>query len=154
MPVAARGTRRRVTFDPLNEYWPIWSPDGTRIAYSSDRSGPGELYARRADGTGDEAVLLRTPDAESASDWSADGRYLFYEASPASDTTRTDLWVLDVTSGQPRRLTSTPFEEWGTRISPDGKWITYSSDESGRRETYVTSFPAPGERHRHRWRCG
>jgi Tol biopolymer transport system component len=141
-----RGGRRRLTHDPLNDFYPIWSPDGTRVVYASDRSLFVHLFVSRTDGAGKEEALLETPQMKSATDWSPDGRYLFFEAASDANTSKNDLWVLDMTDRQPRRLTTTDFDEWGSRLSPDGRWITYVSDESGRREIYVTSFPTLGER--------
>lgn len=142
----ARGARRRLTHDPLNDFLPVLSPDGSRVVYASDRSEFVHLYTRRTDGTGEEELLLQNNQMKSPSDWSRDGRYLFFEATSDANTSKADLWVLDMTDRKPTRLTNTDFDEWRTRISPDGRWITYVSDESGRRETYVTSFPLLGER--------
>jgi serine/threonine protein kinase len=141
-----RGGRRRLTHDPLNDFLPVWSPDGTRVVYGSDRSLFTHLFMSRTDGAGKEEALLQTPQMKSPTDWSPDGRHLFFDAASDANTSKNDLWVLDMTDRKPRRLTTTDFDEWGSRMSPDGRWITYLSDESGRREIYVTSFPTLGER--------
>jgi len=142
----ARGARRRMTHDPLNDFLPIWSNDDSRVVYGSDRSIVTHLYARRADGTGEEEIILKNDQTKAPSDWSRDGRYLFYEVAADHDTSRNDLWVLDMVERKPRQLTATTFDEFGARLSPDGRWLTYLSDENGRREVYVASFPSLAQR--------
>jgi Tol biopolymer transport system component len=142
-----RGTRRRLTHHPLNDYEPVWSPDGRQIAYSSDRNVKPDLFVRNADGTGEEQVLYASPELKVASSWSPDGRYLVYDAAFEGDPERNpDLFFYDFQEKRATRLTNTPSEEWGGRVSPDGRFLSYVSDETGRYELYVTSFPAPGPR--------
>jgi eukaryotic-like serine/threonine-protein kinase len=142
-----RGTRRRLTHHPLNDYEPVWSPDGRRIAYSSDRNVKPDLFVRNADGTGEEEQLYASPELKVPNSWSPDGRYLVFDATLEGDPERNpDLYFYDLQAKRATRLTSTPSEEWGARVSPDGRFLSYVSDETGRYELYVTSFPNPGPR--------
>jgi eukaryotic-like serine/threonine-protein kinase len=113
---------------------PIWSPDGSRVFYTSDRGDGYRLYETNASGAG-PARLASTTRADSVNDVAPDGRSVLYES-------RFDLWVLD--QGKPTPITQTPSRERDGRFSPDGKWIAYTSDESGDPEVYVQSFPTPG----------
>lgn len=138
----ARGTETRFTFDPRNDLQSIWSPDGSRIVWASDREGVYNLYQKAASGAGQDEVLLRSPYGKFPLSWSADGRFLlFYEANRQ---TRADLWVLPMEGErQPWPWLNTPANETFAAFSPDSKWIAYQSDESGRHEIYVQAF-APG----------
>ncbi len=142
----ARGFRRRLTFDPLNDGFPVWSPDGKTIVFSTDRNVHYDLFARPADGNGPEVALLEAADAKEPSDWSRDGQYILFNRRPlAGDTS--DIWVLPMRGERkPFPLLQTPFAEAWASLSPDGRWVAFASDESGRNEIYVTSFPTPGPR--------
>ncbi len=134
----------RFTFGPSNNTLAAWSPDGRRIAFGSDRSGPWDIYVKAVVGTGQEQALLTSGALyKNVSQWSPDGRYIVYEVAETS--TGWDLWLLPVEGGgKPMPYLCTPRNErWGT-ISPDGRWMAYFSDESGRWELYVQSFPTPG----------
>ena len=135
----------RLTFNPANEEFPIWSPDGTRIVWASNREGPYHLYEKASNGAGQETVLLKSDYFKFPTDWSADGHYIIYrEINPK---TKYDIWALPVTgpdSGKPFPVLQTEANEAAATLSPDGKWIAYTSDESGRYEVYVQSFPAGG----------
>ncbi|MEE8252215.1 MAG: hypothetical protein V3R24_10800, partial [Gemmatimonadales bacterium] len=138
------GRSSRFTFDPERDADPVWSPDGQTIAFRSFRDGQVNVY-QRAVGVVGEAKLLLTSDArKEALDWSPDGRFLAF----GSDS---DLWALPLFGdGNPVRVTATPFNEDHPRISPDGRWIAYESDESGTsgQEVYIQSFPVPGPKYR------
>ena len=132
----------RTTLDTPDEICPVWSPDGQRFVFSSNRSGLNDLY-QRALGGGDE-LLLKSPSLKIATDWSRDGRYLLYRVH---NETRSDLWVLPLVGGTaPYPLTETRFDEREGQFSPDGKWVAYQSDESGRYEIYLQPFTGSGER--------
>jgi Tol biopolymer transport system component len=134
----ARGTTSRFTFDPANDTTPVWSPDGRRIAFTSTRKGKGDLYVKDASGTGQESVLLESPEEKYASDWSRDGKTLIF----ASLGTSWDVWALPLEGERkPYPLTSTPYVEFAGRLSPDGRLLAYHSNESGRDEVYVQEFP-------------
>ena len=136
-----RGTPTHLTFDPANDLSPIWSPDGTRIAFASNREGTPNLYQKLSSGAGNDELLFKSGDAKLPNDWSPDGRYILYqERSPSWD-----LWVLPLfEERKPVIFLQTDFAESYGRFSPDGRWITYVSNESGKREVYVRGFPASG----------
>jgi serine/threonine protein kinase len=135
-----RGVLSRFTFDAATDASPVWSPDGSRIVFQTNRSGAFDLYLKPTTGTGGETVLLATKQTKSAADWSADGRYLLYRT--VDPTTGFDIWALPFDGDrQPFPVVRTPFEERDGQFSPDGNWIVYQSNESGRMEIYVQPFP-------------
>jgi hypothetical protein len=137
----ARGATARFTFGGDHDYAPVWSPDSRRIIFGSTRTGRCELYVGFASGEGKEE-LLYTADKDSflfPTDWSGDGRYVLYTTTNAR--TKEDLWVLPLEGDQkPFVFQQTQFGEKNGRFSPNGKWIAYTSDESGRWEVYVREF--------------
>ena len=138
---AERGQTSRLTSERTDEFRPLWFPDGRQLAYESDHLGFYDIYRRSADGGPEEAMLLDKHD-KGIEDISADGRYALYTS--ATDGPRGDLWALPL-SGKPDpiRLTQTPeFTEGTPRFSPDGRWIVFRSDETGRPEIYVQPFPS------------
>jgi serine/threonine protein kinase len=139
----ASGKPTRFTFDPAQDLFAMWSPDGSRIVFSSDRQGPRNLYQRSATGAGKEELLLKTDFNTYPNDWSADGRFILYIVNDAK--TQIDMWVLPLFGDQkPFPFLQTEANERGARFSPDGRWIAYISDESGINQVYVQSFPASG----------
>jgi Tol biopolymer transport system component len=142
----ARGLRSRFTFDPAADRWPVWSPDGTRVAFSSNRTGLFKLYVRSYAGSGTEEPVLESDRDQILSDWSPDGRYLLYETR-GDPKTRSDVWAVPLTGERkPFPVLQTTYREVEAMFSPDGHWVAYNSDESGRSEVYVTSFPGPGRK--------
>ena len=138
----ARGTPRRLTFDPANDIYPIWSPDGSRIVFGSNRDGTVNLYQKLSSGAGNDELLFKSDDGKLPTDWSPDGRYILYQDVSQKGL---DLWVLPLLDeGKPVLFRQTDFQEMYGRFSPDGRWIAYVSDESGKREVYVRSFPDSG----------
>jgi len=139
-----RGSSTRFTFEPGSDNVPVWSPDGSRIAFVSNRDGGVfNLYQKNSSGTGDDELLLKTPNNKLLNDWSADGRYLLYQEDDPK--TKSDVWVLPLFGDRkPVRVLGTPFNEQSASFSPDGRWIAYSSDESGTSQVYVQDFPASG----------
>ena len=138
----SRGVLSRFTFDAANETFPIWSPDGSRIAFSRNQEG-GRLYQKSATGAGNEELLLARPGIPNPTDWSPDGRFLLYRYTPPNMTT--DIWALPMQGERkPFPVVATNFIERDGQFSPDGKWIAYQSDESGRFEIYIQPFPGPG----------
>ena len=139
----ARGLRTRFTFDPADQLTSIWSPDGARILFNSRRNGSLDLYEKAASGAGSEDTLLSDKVDKFPASWSPDGKFILYVSSGPSRSN--DLFVLPLTGDRkPVPFPPTSFSEPEARISPDGRWVAYSSNESGRNEIYVASFPGPG----------
>jgi Tol biopolymer transport system component len=139
----ARGVSTRFTFERGADIWPVWTPDGSEIIFSSNRSGVYRIYRKPSDGSRDE-VLVHAPGgrASGVSDITRDGRFMAYLTTGGG--TRWDVFTLAVGDSVPVPFATTQFAEWGARFSPDGKWLAYSSGGSGRRELYVSAFPGPG----------
>jgi eukaryotic-like serine/threonine-protein kinase len=138
-----RRTMTRFTFDRRRETWPVWSPDGQQLAFSSNMSGTYQLYRKDARGANAEQAVSRTGPGKIPSDWSPDGRYLLYSDNDLNDAD--DIWAWPLTGDpKPIPVVSTPFSDQSAQFSPDGKWIAYQSNESGRFEIYVQAFPASG----------
>jgi Tol biopolymer transport system component len=133
-------TERQLTFDPAPDLYPVWTPDGQRIVFTSSRAGGRNLFWRPADGTGRDEQLTTSPNAQSPWTWSRDRMELILvERGPKTDW---DIWVLSMTGDRsPHVLIQTPFAETSPAVSPDGRWIAYYSGESGRSEVYVRPFP-------------
>ncbi|HEY3171970.1 MAG TPA: protein kinase, partial [Thermoanaerobaculia bacterium] len=136
---SVRGTWSRLTFDPSNERAPLWSPDSSRIAFASAAGGILDLYEKPASGSGEPRVVVRSNTDKFPTDWTRDGRFLVYHTFGGSSTW--DIWVAPTDGGKPFALLASKFTEAQGQVSPDGRWIAYASDESGRFEIYVTQFP-------------
>ena len=142
----ARNTSSRLTFDPGEDQYPIWSPDGSRIAWNSNREGGvTAIYQKLASGVGEDELLLKSDAPISPSAWSPDGRFHLYNRTDPKNGT--DIWVLP-TDGEkkPFVFLQTPFNESAPRFSPDGKFVAYISQDQGRAEVFVQPFPASGNR--------
>src|SRR5262249_36630314 len=138
-----RGVLSRLTFNPAVEDYPVWSPDGTQLLFNSTRDGAAAMFQKIASGAGQEESLLKSTTPNNPTDWSRDGHFILYDN--ADPKTLYDMWVLPLMGDRkPQPFLQTPFNEQGGRFSPDGKWIAYISDESGRSEVYVQSFPPTG----------
>jgi Tol biopolymer transport system component len=139
-----RGTRSRFTFAPARETFPVWSPDGVWLVYGSSARGPFGLYRKRSDGTGPEELLLQTQNSTLPSSFSPDGNLLAFDAFGGPQRAKTGILILPLTGDRkPYAFLQTPANAGNAQFSPDGKWIAYVSDESGRSEVYVTGFPRP-----------
>ena len=136
------GAMTKFTFDPTVDGFPVWSPDGANIAFESPRSGTYDLYVRPANGSSEERPLLIAPGRQWPLDWSKDGRHLLYfDAEPHQG----DLMALPVT-GDNRTPVPVAVSEANERtgaFSPDGHWVAYDSNQSGRYEVVVQAFPTP-----------
>ena len=118
---------------------PLWSPDGSRIVFSSNRAGHYDLYQKLANGAKDEVVLLNSGEDKDATSWSRDGRFLLYTVFRPE--TKNDIWVLPLEGGnKPFPFLATEYNERDASFSPDGHWVAYNSYESGGGEVYVRSF--------------
>ena len=145
----ARGLRERLTFDPSDDFAPLWSPDGSRIIYSSRRrQGTIHLYERASSGTGKEQLVFEDGLGKFASDWSADGRFVAFIGG-GGIIARSDIWVLSLHGERKAApFVEGPFPESHAQFSPDARWIAYMSSDSGRPELYVSAYPGSSERHR------
>jgi hypothetical protein len=139
-----RGTVTRLTSEARNAR-AIWTPDGSRIAYGSATAGTENIFLKPADGSGPAERLTTSDHLQYAATWSPDGQTLaFVETRPE---TGSDIWAVPVQADrQPRAIVQTRFNEAYPDISPDGSWLAYASDESGRSEVYVQPYPGPGPR--------
>ena len=141
----ARGVRTRLTFGPTLNAYPIWSPDGKWIVYTSDRHGHSELYRKPADGSGPEELLLSDEQISVGNNWTKDGKYLIYTRGPGGGQ---ELWALPLAGERKPQLlvphAANSFVTMGS-VSPNGRWITYTSNESGTPEVYVAAFHGQGK---------
>ncbi|MGQ0732131.1 MAG: hypothetical protein ACT4QD_00595 [Acidobacteriota bacterium] len=137
----ATGSASPFSSTPWAEWAPLWSPDNRTIVFSSYRTGKLELYQKSAVGEGFEELLVPSQGSQPvAQSWSPDGKFLLYSAF--NSTTHLDLWLLPMSGDRkPRPLLQTGFSEQQGQISPDGRWLAYSSNQSGHEEVYVRSFP-------------
>jgi serine/threonine protein kinase/Tol biopolymer transport system component len=140
----AGGSESRLTFDPANEMFPVWSPDGSRILYSSDRNGKYGLYQQAATGGGNPHLLYETTGVTLATDWPDDHTILFFNTALK---TGNDLWILRLTGLRPVPpedavpVLRTAVSESQGKLSPDGRWLAYESSETSSPNIYVQTFP-------------
>ena len=140
----ARGVSTRFTSDPAYDWLAVWSPNGDRIIFSSQRDGGVyNLYQKASNNASKEEPLLKSNERKFAQDWSPDGRFLLYSVGGGGVMR---LWVLPLEGpedapGKPQPYLTTEFYESGGRFAPDGRFIAYASNASGRNEVYVQPFP-------------
>jgi eukaryotic-like serine/threonine-protein kinase len=138
----ANGEHRRLTFSG-DVSSPVCSPDERWVAYTRESRQAQGIYRRLLIGDGSEEVLLHTSDPVIASTWSPDGKYLVFDRDTGAAHTGRDLWLLPIESERaPRPLLQTNADESEARVSPDGRWIAYTSTESGPQEVYISPFPS------------
>ena len=125
---------KRLTFDPALDSLPIWSPDGSRTVFASNRDLKFDLYLKDANGGQEEKVIPQEGPDRFPTDWSRDGKYVIYQRG-------TDLWFVTIPELRATQFLKASSTLKNGQFSPDGKWVAYSSNESGRWEVYVTSFP-------------
>ncbi len=136
-----RGVSSRFTFDASAEINPQWSPDGRRIVYTSRAKSRGDLFVKGASGTREAEPLLVDPEEKYVSDWSSDGRHVLF-TSRGDDGSGWNIWAMPIDGDRkPIPIAKTAFNEMWATLSPDGKYIAYQSNESGRAEVYVQEFP-------------
>jgi Tol biopolymer transport system component/tRNA A-37 threonylcarbamoyl transferase component Bud32 len=136
-----RGAQTQLTSENAEAALPVWSPDGKQIAYFSTRSGVRDLYVRASDGSGDPRLLLHDSHDKDASDWSPDGQFLAY--TQEGDTSKAMALRLG-TDVKPFALVPEEVDSGEPQFSPDGRWVAYWANQSGRREVFVRPFPGPG----------
>ncbi len=146
----ARETRTRLTSAKGRDMRPVWSPTSEYVGFTSGSAGGRDIYFRPADGSGAAQALLEEDDYVYLTDWSKDGQYVLINRS-AGTTKRSqaNLWYLSRDDGgdwTPHQLTQTRFTERSAKLSPDGRYVAYASDESGQWEVYVQPFPEGGRR--------
>jgi len=139
--LGAGGGAMRFTDDPKEDFNPVWSPDGTRIAFVSDRRGTRDLFVKTANGTGLEEPVLTSSVQKNLEGWSPDGKYLIY-----NDSVRAILAVAVTGNAKPFEVVTGPGSYDQSAISPDGKWIAYRSSDAGRVEVFIQGFSAGGTR--------
>jgi len=141
----ARGISSRFSLGTGDNFRPIWSPDGTSIVFGSDRSGTQDIYEKSTRGQSAEKLLLHTEENKFATSWTRDGRYIAYTSQ--SPKTTLDIWALPTFGDRkPFAISNGPFSENLAMFSPDGRHVAYVSNESGRGEIYVQTFPEAGGR--------
>ncbi|HXG89474.1 MAG TPA: protein kinase [Vicinamibacterales bacterium] len=138
-----RGAFSRLTSDPGNDIGPLWSPDGAQIVFRSSRTGSFDLFVKTLSGAAEERPLVVDGRMKAPMDWSADGGVVLYVV--LDPVTGADLWAAPVVGERkPYPVLDTSFDEMDAHFSPDGRWIVYRSNESGRFEIYIRPFPGPG----------
>ena len=144
-----RGIPTRFTFDPGYDGYPVWSPDGSRIAFAAVRgTGSPRLYQKISSGAGSDEPLLKSSSVNLPTSWSRDGRLILFDQQDPK--TKYDIWALPVAGDgkpedrKPYPVLRTDFEEHQGQFSPDGRWIAYVSDESSTQQVYVQTFPPSG----------
>jgi Tol biopolymer transport system component len=142
-----QGVASRLTLDPGDDINPVWArPSGDRIAFTTFRKGNADIYIKNANGLGPETPLLETPENESIEAWSNDGKYIAYKRGPEGSE---DIWILPLTGDkkEPSAFIEGPFQKDEPQFSYDGKWLAYTSNESGGiYQVWVVSFPDRAQR--------
>jgi len=141
----ARGVTSRFTFDAGSDIWPVWSADGTTIAFTSNRGGNFAVYVRDAAGSEEPRLVRQGRLNAGPMSWTADGASLLCGTLAAGSQWDIVRMAVDG-KGEVDPVLSTRFSEYQARLSPDGKWLAYRSSESGRQEIYIRAFPGPGSR--------
>jgi Tol biopolymer transport system component len=136
-----RGTLTKISLDGVS-HWPLWTPDGRRLTFRIWREGSFSMWWMPEDRSGPEERLTTIGSMQSASSWSPDGRVVAFTQIDLD--TGPDVWVLPIGERKPRPFAQTKFAEGSPKFSPDGWWIAYVSNESGRNEIYVQAYPGPG----------
>ncbi len=142
-----RGTSRRLTDEKGSEYWAIWTTDGKRIVFNSTRTGRpmAPLLWKPADGSRPEELFAEGEYHQQPKSWSADGNVMVLTEG-LNPETGVDIWMLKMDGDRkPEPFLHQGYNEFHPIFSPDGRWIAYATDESGREEVYVRPYPGPGD---------
>ena len=138
----ARGSQSRFTFGGGFNAYPIWSPEGNKIAYYGLRGGTGSVYIKPRSGPGEEKAIPQVPGYDLPLDWSSNGQYIIMGVNDPK--TKLDIWIAPLSGDQkPYPYLNTVFNESSAKLSPNGKWLAYVSDETTRNDVYLDAFPKP-----------
>ncbi|MGH9581454.1 MAG: hypothetical protein ACRD4O_00780, partial [Bryobacteraceae bacterium] len=142
------GLKTRFTFGTSVNMAPVWSPNGREIAFSSNRQGYFDLFAKVVGANSDPKLLFHSKANKNPTDWSPDGAYLAFDQRSPEGKNRTDIGLLPIsgTEHKPVMLLATEADEREAQFCPAGHWVAYTSDETGRDEVYVTSYPQAANR--------
>lgn len=143
------GDAQQISDGPMHEGSPVWSPDGSRIAYFGKQGESYDIFARAAQAGAKGELLLKSSDKKFPSDWSRDGKNIIFSVEGVG--TRLDIWGLSMADRHPAPIANTVYAEGFATISPDGRWMAYQSDQSGRNEVYVQEFDGLRSGTRRRW---
>ena len=136
---------------PADDDQPVWGPNGDKITFTSNRNGNWDIFVKSADGTGEAEELLAAPSFEAPFDWSPDGKYLIYDKTGGEESgSKMNIWYLRPKEGagayEEVPFVNRAFDELAPDLSPNGRFLAYESDDSGRHEVYVQPFPEGGSR--------
>ncbi|MFY9560395.1 MAG: protein kinase, partial [Terriglobales bacterium] len=141
-----RDKQIRLTFGPGRTAFPVWAPGGNAVVFASNKTGTYQLVEQPTDSTGSEQTMLDSEISKYPTSWSADGRFIAYNTTTQGNSL-TELWVLPLSGERkPYVFLQGGFNVGQGQFSPDGRWMAYSSDESGKPEVYVTPFPGGGNK--------
>ena len=143
------GDATQFTSTPKHEGSPVWSPDGSRIVYFANPEGVYDIYAKPVRGEGRAELFYKSGLPKYPTDWSRDGRYIFFGV--ISPGTKSDVWAITVADRKAAPILDTIYSEGFAALSPDGKWLAFQSDQSGRNEVYVQPFEGVSSGTKKRW---
>lgn len=142
----ARNVPSRITFDPASDWTPSWSPDGSRLAFASvgRSTQPPQIYQKSSSGVGVDELLAMDGGPSIPMQWSPDNKFIVFSRAKGGGSGGNDMWLLPLNGDRkPRAFLETPFDKVQSRISPDARWIAYTTNESGSFQVVVQSFPDP-----------
>jgi Tol biopolymer transport system component len=143
------GAAEQISDGPMHEGSPVWSPDGSHIAHFGRQGDAYDIFTRTVQAGARPELILKNADRKFPSDWSRDGKYVVYSIEGAG--TRLDMWGVSISDHRAAPVLDTVYAEGFATLSPDGKWIAYQSDQSGRNEVYVQAFDGLNNGTKRRW---